>query len=561
MTDENNRPDPIDALFDGRLIGGSVQGRAILDDAGRRYGEIDGKGATVMFFEALDKGSITNLKTRRIESIEIEDGTATVALTDSDDPMRYRGQAEGDGYSINDPPPVPTFSGQYNEFCTMVDYYARDFKKGLRFDILREQVLLDPSLWRSDRSGLVPLSEEDRLDAYEMILNRLPKGTFESSGRVRVMRHPLEQFEHYCLSRAKRNPAINPFVEEWRPPPDTGPNTIPRYDPRYFLSRCGARSPVTDMDPEDSAALVEGLSAVEISTVVERMVEEDSAPGEVALLLFGLPGGGKSSISKALALGTGQEPGPYHKEMTSYPKDELQLYYATRGKVIVELEEGTGVTPATFDRLKGDITRRQFSIAGKWEIYNMDHPKRYTEIVTTNRYRGVPEDNRRICPLEVVKPDNEAEHAYTFPTDDMRAIYWNAWKGTGIDGFTSYEKGGRAHDVYKSIEGLINRARRITVQIPEAWEDVEDFAECYMSVPGRMASNKEIKDYLMRQGHGIRDVEDAMEWLKDGGYTRFGWERMESGSGRTTQAGSYARETMGRLHQKMNYKVPDRLLD
>ena len=208
-----------------------------------------------------------------------------------------------------------------------------------------------------------------------------------------------------------------------------------------------------------------------------------------------------------------------------------------------------------FNRLKGEITRHDFHVTGKWEIYNQRHPKRYTEIITTNNYRGVPEDNRRICPLEVKKPENTANHAYVFPIDDMRAIYWNAWKGTGMDGYTSYEKGGRAHDIYVGIRNLIDRARRITVQVPEAWEEVEDFAEAYMNVPGRMASNKEIREYLTRQGHTVKDVDSAISWLKDGGYKQFGWERMES-TGRNTQSGSYAREEMGRLHQKMNYKVP-----
>lgn len=536
--------------LEDHLAEGILNGYTIQDKAGKIYGTLENNGM-VMFREALE-GSKIRFPVEEIKKIDLKDGVAIVVLH-SGEVRKYKGIEENDDYSIADPVPIPTFSGQYNEFCIMADYYCKDYK--MKLNILQEQVLMDPSPWRSDKSGFIPLTEADRWDAYENALNRLPRGIFESSGRERVMKHPILHFDKWCLSRAARN-QVNPFVEEWRPAPNMGLNVISRFDPRYFLERCGAVSPIPDMDPEDNAALVRGLSGMTFQTIIGRMVEPEGAPGEIALYLFGEPGSGKSSISKALALGCGDEPGPYHRNFTEYPRDEISLYYATKGAVIVELEEGTGMgSQSMFNRLKGEITRHDFHVTGKWEIYNQPHPKRYTETITTNNYRGVPEDNRRICPLEVKRPENASDHAYVFPTEDMRAIYWNAWKGTGMDGYTSYEKGGRAHDIYVGIRNLIDRARRITVQVPEAWEEVEDFAEAYMNVPGRMASNKEIREYLTRQGHTVKDVDSAISWLKDGGYKQFGWERMES-TGRNTQSGSYAREEMGRLHQKMNYKVP-----
>ena len=273
------------------LIGGTIKENIIQDDSGKIYGAIENNGM-IIFKEALD-GSKIRFSTKEIEKVSLEKGIATVVLH-SGEVRKYKGIAESDDYSIADPVPIPTFSGQYNEFCKMADYYCRDYK--MKLDILQEQVLIDPSPWRSDKFGFLPLTEADRWDAYENVLNRLPIGKFESSGRERTMKHPILHFDKWCLSRAARNP-INPFVEEWRPAPNMGPNVIPRFDPRYFLERCGAISPIPDMDPEDNAALVQGLSDMKFKTIIGRMVEPEGAPGEIALYLFGEPGSGKSSGS------------------------------------------------------------------------------------------------------------------------------------------------------------------------------------------------------------------------------------------------------------------------
>lgn len=546
MANESQGDQPASPTYEF-LKGGRMDGRVIKDPDGLAYAEVDSKGG-MMCYDALD-GAPTKLPFDSIEDITIEKGIMTVTAA-SGWAGRYAGRDDGEKYSIAEPVPIPTFSGQLNEFMIFADYYARDYRDSLRFDVLHERVLADISTWDKTQNGYVPIAGVNEIDAYAMILDRLPKGEFESSGRARIMKHPIEQFRQYSFSRAWRKP-YNAFVDEWRAPPSQGADIPERYDPAKFFERCGATCPDPDMDPEDRKALVDGASLTTILTVVGRMVEKDGAPGEIGVLLYGQPGSGKSSITRALALGSGDDPGPYHKELGDYPSREMDLYYSTRGKVIVELQEGAGLTSrATFNKLKGDITRHHFSFAGKWEVYSNDHPKRYTEIITTNNYREVPEDNRRICPLEVIAPSDATRHAYRFPTDDMRAMYHNALQ--------SYNKGDRAGDVYQDIRNLVDRARRFVVQVPDAWSDIEDFASEYMTAPGHMASRNEIKSYLREaKANTVPEVEAAMSWLDGHGFKDLGWERLNpTDNPRDTRVGSYAYSIMGKKKMRMSYRVP-----
>lgn len=535
-------PDELDALFphDGSL---RFDDAGQLTDGARYYGTAEGRKLTL-------PGAPGNHIVVRSEELTLlckPEGSESITVM-LDNGEIFEAGAD-DGFRIDLPPPLPIFSGQLNEYMRLTDYYARDFMKSLRMDILNGWIMADASTW-GGTGGLVPLVKANEIDAYAMTLDRLPKGVFESSGRVRVMRHPIEQFRMYTISRGSKNP-YNPFVEEWREPPNQGAGMLDKYNPAKFLERCGATCPDPDMDPEDCKALVDGASLTEFLTVVGRNIEIEGAPGEIGLLLYGANGSGKSSIAKALALGKGDLDSPYFKVMSEYPAKEMELYYSTVGTVIVELSEGAGLDSQTiFNRLKSDITRQRFRFAGKWEVFGDTHPKRYTEIGTTNSYWGVPEDNRRVCPLEVIAPERPEDHAYVFPTEDMRGMYWNARR--------MYEKDGiRASDIYRDIQGLVARARRFVIRVPDAWGNVQDFAEDYMRNPGDRTANAEIRDYLINLRHNTqREADAAISWLKDHGFKDLGWERIQPKGPSDTKRGSYAREVMGRDRQRMDYQLP-----
>lgn len=501
------------------------------------------------------------IKHTDIESIRAGSKDGTINITLESDPDNPVIACAYDEYDLRSEPPVPSFSGEFAEVAAMIDYYLPDFRKSLRINVLNQMVVGESSLWGQEK-GLKPIVEgngiSDETDAWEMVQNKLPKYKFESSGRSRSIKLPIDHFRRYIRSRGSHNEPYNPFKDEWTRPPDyTMPNSIERYDPRTYLKRCGARSPIPDMDPDENDTLVNGLSELIFSTIIGRTADTEKGNGFLFLMLYGVPGSGKSSIAQHLAFGTDLNPGPYFKNMTSYPKDELALYYATRGKVIVELEEGCGLED--FNRLKGDVTRSSFDITEKWEVFNIPKKKTYTEIGTSNHYLLIPEDNRRVATLEVVAPEDESCHAYNFPLDVVRCMYYNAYHGNpSLKDFKGYVEGRTGHEIYKEIRSLVDKTRKVVLQIPDSVQGIMNFADEYVkSWTGiNYIANVEIKDYLWRNDFDRDDIKDGLKWLADGGFKDLGWDTIRMST--TPHQNSYAVQVMGRASWKkmgFNYRV------
>ena len=228
------------------------------------------------------------------------------------------------------------------------------------------------------------------------------------------------------------------------------------------------------------------------------------------ILIGPMPGGqGKSTFCRQIALKD-----DYYASIATYPRTDRELYYATYGKTITELEEGAELrTEKQFQKLKSDISRPTIDVDPKYKP-TIHLKRRDFFIMTTNRYDVVKEDNRRFLPFHIDRRSGQYMGQDLTP-DKIRKIYGRTEQ--------LYDEGMRAKDVLKEISKLSAQARAVTEDEPVGIDDLRDYLE---SVEYG-TSNKLVKEHLHNDTNlSIKDIEEAVSWWKGGGYRKLGFEKV-----------------------------------
>lgn len=153
--------------------------------------------------------------------------------------------------------------------------------------------------------------------------------------------------------------------------------------------------------------------------------------------------------------------------------------YATKGKVIVDLDELCGMDESKqlVQRVKSDISRPTIHTDLKY-VDSKTYTKRFYLTGTTNSYLPLIEDNRRWFPIEFDDLDNRFVSEYVIvPPDRMSGIYW-------IAKHEYYDKGIRAMDIAKEIKTLSSKARDVTLDDPIAVSVITEYLSTNAPFPG-----------------------------------------------------------------------------
>lgn len=424
-----------------------------------------------------------------------------------------------DGYCITDPIPEFAFDNEYADSVMAMEYFCPELKSRVWKSALSEAILCDTSLWTGgqteefkDATGVIEKLTSDRvwkvLSKTQVSIK--PVQTEKGSRKITPKKEHLDRYLRVC---ANDRPELNLFSKLWKEPP----NRTDYYLPEKLLSSCGAVFPSTTIDPEESAAYVDGVSLGMILSIVELQETEEGQNTEMMPVFIGQnPGGqGKSTFCRNLAMHD-----EFYVCLSSYPKDDRGLFYKTKGKTIVDLDELCGMDedPKLATRVKADISRPFITTDLKYGDSD-DYIRRHFYTGTTNSYIPLTEDNRRWHPVEFVDLDNRFVSEYVIvPFERMSGIYWM--------GKQLYDKGVRSMDISRDIRTLASKARNIALDEPIAIPMITECLQMNAPNPGDGTSNSLIKAYLQETSLNLKDIEEGMNWWKKGGFVKLGFEKI-----------------------------------
>lgn len=338
-----------------------------------------------------------------------------------------------------------------------LEYYVPEIRRNVAIDQITDSIVIDTSLTaggQTERFGyptgeMVPIDRTKLYKILSKVQASIPDIVTEKGSKSIAPK--IEHVKQYIEVTAKERPKINSFERCWKEPPSFSDY----YQPRKLLGSNGGRFPTT-IDPDEGEFYVDGLSEATIQSIVETVLSERGQQTEVLPILVGLmPGGqGKSTLVRKLAIDDS-----FYASWGRYPENDQKTYYASYGKVIIELDETTGMDDV--NRLKSDISKPFLTFDKKYEG-TCNSVRRFSYIMTTNNYSAVREDNRRFHPVEIVNPDKKLIFGDAITPDRMRGIYWIAKR--------NYDKGIRSTDILREIEHLASVARMVSSDEPLAVE-------------------------------------------------------------------------------------------
>lgn len=424
-----------------------------------------------------------------------------------------------DGYCITDPIPEFAYDNEYSDSVMAMEYFCPELKKRVWKSALSEAILCDTSLWAGgqteefkEKTGTVKKLTDDRLSKILSKTQVSIKAVQTEKGPKKIT-PKKEYLNRYLRVCANDKPELNLFSKLWKEPP----NRTDYYLPEKLLGSCGAVFPSTTIDPEESATYIEGLSLGMILSIVELQETEEGQNTEIMPIFIGQqPGGqGKSTFCRNLAIRD-----EFFVSLSKYPKDDRGLLYATKGKVIIDLDELCGMDedPKLATRIKADISRPFITTDLKYGDSD-DFIRRQYYTGTTNSYVPLTEDNRRWHPAEFVDLDNRFVSEYVIvPPERMSGIYWM--------GKQLYDKGIRSMDISRDIRILASKARNIALDEPIAIPMIIEYLQMNAPNPGDGTSNSLIKAYIKDTALNQKDTEEGMNWWKKGGFVKLGFEKI-----------------------------------
>ena len=168
-------------------------------------------------------------------------------------------------------------------------------------------------------------------------------------------------------------------------PPWDGVNRVKHFFSRY----CGA----------EKSAFTRSVSTYLWTGLAGRVL----IPGikaDIMVVLQGRQGCYKSSLVEALA------PDPAQYTEVNFGLPDTTIYRATKGKIVVEAAELSGMGKRDLESLKAFLTRQSDRYAGKWKERAEDFPRRYMIIGTTNDDAFLTDvENRRFAVVHVERID------------------------------------------------------------------------------------------------------------------------------------------------------------
>lgn len=509
-----------------------------LTDGDQIYGEADGEILTI---PGAPEGKPFRLNHDKIARIIKSPGSdkITVMLESGE---TFEADPDGGGFNI---PPSFDGDGHYLDAVRALEYYCPQLGERIAYDRMTHNLIGDTSLWAGgliegfgDRSGeLGPVILKGNSTNLPMILSKAQamigrSPVYGTNGEIQKfisVKPTKEQLCDYITSKAWGKPTIDPFVRLWKEPKDKESDW---YSPGNLFPTLGVHFPV-EIDPEEDRAYVSTLSKAVIRAIVEihlwgegkKITDRGGAVTEVLPILFGTNGSGKSSIARMLAI----DPDMFFQnwgggENNQYPKDDKKLYFESKGRAIIELEEGCGINDP--DRLKSDIGKKTYQFDEKYG--DTIYPQRTTFfVVTTESHSPLIDENRRLFPANVInKPYTEPEtgrvlgngrYIREIPRERIQGIYWTS--------ATEYRRTGESHiDMLRDIKDLGIKARRAAADTPIAVEYIrEALSEGRRCEIEGYTSESIIREYLRGMGLSKSEIDAGAKWWASGGFIESGF--------------------------------------
>lgn len=419
-----------------------------------------------------------------------------------------------DGYRIDDPMPPFRYDGSYYDAILAMDYYAPQLKNRVYRNALTNDLLGDTSLWEGsevsefkDPTGIyMPIDDIMKNKICSKVQSMIPP--IQTDRGSKSITPKPEHIEDHMNVIGLDKPPINPFTRLFKEPP----SRAECYLPEKFLGSCGAVFPAAEIDPDENAAYVEGVSLALLLSIVELQKTEKGESTEIMPIFIGQwPGGqGKSTLCKKLAITN-----EYFANWRRYPQDRKDLYYKSYGKVIIELDEKCGMND--IEGLKSDISVPILTFDKKYKGTS-NLVRRFSFIMTTNDYSVVKEDNRRFYPIEFKNPDKRYIFGDAVTEDRMKGVYWMAEQ--------YHKEGRRSTDVLKDLSGLSSKARKTVEDSPLAVDYIKEWVE---QDDPEGATDRMIGGILANTVLSARDIDAGVRWWKSIGFSTLGFRKVPPG--------------------------------
>lgn len=458
-------------------------------------------------------------------------------------------EADPDGGGFNIPPSFDG-DGQYLDSVRALEYYCPQIRQRIAYNRLTHSLIGDASLWAGGHteefgevSGefrpLILRGEKSQipkiLSKAQAMIKRSP--VYGDNGEIQKfisVKPTKEQLSDYISGTAQSKPTIDPFVKLWKEPEE---RRAPMYDPGSLLPGLGVHFP-TEIDRDEDLFYAGTLSKAIIRAIVEihlwgegkRIEDKGGAVTELLPILFGVNGGGKSSIAQLLAI----DPDVFFQSWAgsiggrrdTYPADDKALYYRSKGRVIIELEEGCGMSDP--DRLKSDIGKRMYQFDEKYG--DTIYPQRTSFfIATTESHSPLIDENRRLFPARVInnqhtEPETgrvigDGGFIREIPRERIQSIYW-----VSAD---EYRRTGETHiDILKGIRDLGTKARRVSAETPIAVENIREALNegTGCEIEGYTSENI-IREWLRGTGLSKSEIDAGVKWWVSGGFIECGFAK------------------------------------
>lgn len=246
------------------------------------------------------------------------------------------------------------------------------------YDVLFERIVVNPDIWGGPE-GMVPLDDQHLPAYHKDLIERLAAYYARPGPSSEVMD---EYLEYYAYQRK-----INPFLEKIQSIKWDGRSRVED----MWLEIYGASMEGT-LDDKTFDKYLHALSRDWLTGIIARQFEPTRL--DVIPMIIGEPGIGKTTLIERMGLGF------YGSTTLDLEKPE-GFYNAIRGKVIVELGEGSAIRRNNPDDLKEFLSRKEDQYRKAYGRREHNFVRRFGAIVTTNRAELLTDTtgNRRFFPI------------------------------------------------------------------------------------------------------------------------------------------------------------------